>query len=72
MALALFSRKLSTTATVAAGLTLLAWWLFSFVTPDQPLGVAETALVFVVLFGLAHGGRALWRRWRGPPPATED
>ena len=72
MAIGLFSLKLSSTAMVAAGLTLLVWWLFSFVTPDQPLGVTETALVFVLLFGLAHGVRALWRRWRGPAREVED
>lgn len=74
MAASLFSLKLSTPALIAAGITLLLWWLFSFVTPDQPLGVMETALVFLVVFGLAQGV-AWWLRKRreqaegGEPPA---
>ena len=68
MGLGLFSLKLPTVTTaVAAGLTLLSWWLFSFVTPNQPLGVGETALVFVILLGLCHAVRALWQRARKKP-----
>lgn len=55
MADGLFSLKLTTPAMVAAGITLLLWWLFSFVTPDQPLGVMETAVVFLVVYGISFG-----------------
>ncbi|GEM_PF-5109853 len=64
MPVSLFSKKLSIPALLAAGLTLLLWWLFTFVSPDFPLGVMETALVFLVLFALCHGIAWLWRRRR--------
>jgi hypothetical protein len=51
----LFSLSLSKPALIAAALTLLSWWLFSFLTPDAPLGVSETAVVFLVFFGIAQG-----------------
>jgi len=73
MGLNLFSLKFPTiTTAVAAGLTLLCWWLFSFVTPDQPLGVGETALVFLVLLGLSHGVRALWQRLHKKPTPDQE
>ncbi len=57
---------------IAAACTLLAWWLFSLVTPEAKLGVMETAVVFLAFYALVRGVAYLRGRLRKPSKSHED
>ena len=57
------------TAPASVVLTLATWLVFKYAsaTSPDPLGVAETTVVFAFWFAVTAGVRWLWRRFRKDP-----
>ena len=60
-------RSSSVELTIAAGLTILVWFAFAGLYPNERLDLGETTLLLVVLFAAAKAIAAAlrWRRGGG-------
>jgi len=66
MAIALLSQASRDIKYAAVG-TILVWLAFYYLFPAQPLNVADTLVILVVLFLFSKTLRALYARLRRPP-----
>jgi len=66
MAIALLSQASRDIKYAAAG-TIIVWLAFYYLFPAQPLNVADTLVILVLLFLISKALRTLYARLRRPP-----